>query len=1541
MKHGRHGDCGALRVTFSHSRRATSGLGWRCGGVDWCARNGLRSSGARAATEKPVSPASTPQRQDDNSRAGGGASVIRVHEGQRPIRPGQAMLSEPLEFRDRAVGRPRISYADLEKVAVARSDTQPRLVTKLDEPVPPRLATPSSAWWPASPAGDVLRPPTKVVPFVGAGISIQAGLPSAGELAENLRSSRYADGVEFDRPDDPRHVVDAILAVRPRAASTLQRRIARLFDITRYPDRRITPPIAALARAPSRWVVTLNYDELIGQAAQEQGIPYTPILPADFPAAAELLREDEPPETLQIVHLHGACSTPASIVLNRHSYAIAATSSAERTLLTLLRGRMNLCFFGLSLDEVYLLGQFAEQRPVTPQHVYLGSVNTLAQAKGRAAVDRYVHGIVGVELEHGWPQLDEFIPRLLRPAVMSRQARRVRVRQAGDSQGIYVDQALVDLGDSPFSSGINDGPRLTERDLVSRRRTVLQGLPGAGKTTLLHRLIELVPFDEIPVFLPLGLGLPFVGETSALFRTWLRSASDGTSVDADVVLTEGRLHVLFDGLDELPAEAAQDFLVAVSDVANLYPQHRYTVATRPIEALSRFPSDWQHVDLVPTFRWRDEYLARNRLSWQDVEQRAPSVSLLGAELFMLPLFLSGLVRLWRSERTAEPHDALDVLAVLLDDALGDDSRPTAVSPQTMRSWLERVALWMLLSARVDATNDELIAIPLPEGLRHVGVIDEIVRVLLSRSILAFHLDRYRWAHRVLGEGLAAKAIASVEDTEIVDVILDVLAPAVSRRVRGVRGMCQVPATLLLSHSDRWRELIEQRDPVFAANSVPATAAPSERRRAAERLWQTYLYWEAASSGWGGHPDEPRTLGILLRAPDLSDLLHEVATAAAEHQSDTVRTLAAQVLGHAMASGRITDLVRTRLRGEPSTEVRVAIARAAARANVQEVVDDIWQLAMQPPTDELERSALAHVVVDLAPDDELLARSMALAHRTADRGYWPPEAATVEAWTRLPPKQQLEFVFLCVATGVPISTPKRRLLNILPGLATADDVVAKQVAYVAASLGMTQRAVRAWLVEEGAAILPGLADAAEQHDEARGTVVLLLRDLPPAVQHEAERIPGLAALLPEARNVTAGEGDEIADPEDMRADDAAGAADDEADGDIGGVLGWAELSGILDEELASDADEPEPPEPLAARLQRRAPAGDRSLIEYVDLLWGEASELAPNLKRRLQRRLQRWWPTPGSQVSDEVLYAWKAYGAGLNLAVEPQRWLELALFPREPEWFDRAWLSRHWTPALEQHIASSLTEARTSAWNRLLQYCPPSDPSPSIEGLRRGRTPFKRRGRDVSRTIAAALVERVRVVDESESAAELGRVLVDAGRVEDVRTLAAANAELGRALDPCLAAAGDVDAVDRQFRLLLRALRTGKEVSEWRLFWLDEIADPRWLPALFDCVELVRCININNGQPGEAALGAIQNIGGEAALEAYDNFLAGPERYPGAKTLRHRRNGLLDEELNAASRKPARVLAARLGLPEPDYSLGDEGHAWAAMYLDAIQRYMPW
>jgi hypothetical protein len=192
-------------------------------------------------------------------------------------------------------------------------------------PLDPWNQPPPGLWWPPHPAGELLRARHSVVPVLGAGFSAGAGLPLGPELAQWLAATFPA----FDgRPLDPSLATNCVLVaseiVGPPDEDQLKRSLALRAKVADFYDlgtHSATPTIGAwaLVRVPSKLIITLNYDPLLEQAADDQGIDHKSYTAQNISFVNRLVAAGRPKE-LAIVHVHGRVDEPETIVLDQLGY---------------------------------------------------------------------------------------------------------------------------------------------------------------------------------------------------------------------------------------------------------------------------------------------------------------------------------------------------------------------------------------------------------------------------------------------------------------------------------------------------------------------------------------------------------------------------------------------------------------------------------------------------------------------------------------------------------------------------------------------------------------------------------------------------------------------------------------------------------------------------------------------------------------------------------------------------------------------------------------------------------------------------------------------------------------------------------------------------------------------------------------------------------------------------------------------------------------------------------------------------------------------
>lgn len=183
----------------------------------------------------------------------------------------------------------------------------------------------------------------RVVPFLGAGVSVSAGGPTwnqlLSQLAENLPLEPEAkEGLEQLNPLDRASLMESLYEEQG-AARNFRDAVAEAVDLPRYG---LAP--ALLASVPSEGAITLNYDRLFEMACEDSG------------ARRFVIPGDDKHSDRWLLKLHGDAKDPRTIVLTRDDYlGFDANRDALSALVKahLITHHLLFVGFGLGDDHFY------------------------------------------------------------------------------------------------------------------------------------------------------------------------------------------------------------------------------------------------------------------------------------------------------------------------------------------------------------------------------------------------------------------------------------------------------------------------------------------------------------------------------------------------------------------------------------------------------------------------------------------------------------------------------------------------------------------------------------------------------------------------------------------------------------------------------------------------------------------------------------------------------------------------------------------------------------------------------------------------------------------------------------------------------------------------------------------------------------------------------------------------------------------------------------------------------------------------------------
>ncbi len=321
-------------------------------------------------------------------------------------------------------------------------------------------------------------------------------------------------------------------------------------------------------------------------------------------------------------------------------------------------------------------------------------------------------------------------------------------------------------------------PTITADQALEKNKLILLvGGLGVGKTTLLkHWAIacinsQILP-NYLPVFLPLRSLVYFNNQCHPL--TWLQTQllNYGFSSNKliEQLLTEGRLFLLWEGLDDVPEHQRPEIAQQIVNFSDRYPQNRMVIATRNaiynhiLESFSTIEIAPFRESQITTFakKWFQTTSSPKNKKDEKFQQLLATNQPL-AEIASNPLFLTHLCTVFNSCEYLKPNFYQEILNLLLTTW----EQTKCLSHQTNQE------------LSISQTQDLLSYVAIVSLDRH-GYIwqnnelenDLQACINASRSLSHLQIDRDRlcqvlkWQHSLLIE--CAKGIYSLSHTTLHD-----------------------------------------------------------------------------------------------------------------------------------------------------------------------------------------------------------------------------------------------------------------------------------------------------------------------------------------------------------------------------------------------------------------------------------------------------------------------------------------------------------------------------------------------------------------------------------------------------------------------------------------------------------------------------------------------------------------------------------------------------------------------------------------------------
>jgi hypothetical protein len=1352
----------------------------------------------------------------------------------------------------------------------------------------------------------LIRPSTIAIPVVGAGVPVSARLPGSAEIARNL-IDRFDLGAEY--PDDPVPLLKVVDDTLYRRGIDLEVSDVVRAYVRSWPNR-TSPLLENLSRVQSRFVVTLNYDASIENAAQEQEEEVESLgnTAVDLERALAILGDRRPPKKLTVVHLHGRAAGNEELVLTKGSYRRAANAVVENLMRELLLDN-RLFFFGTRFDEVQLLALI--ERVSDPKrrgpHLFFCLDDEVAELTGGRAALHPAGGNIYVNSVETFDELAHCAARLadVNPA----RTAKVEVSPVDFDPESYVPNRLRDRrGPDPgdpemIVAAIRDGREdvvegLSEEELLGSPRTVVLGEPGTGKTEMLRCVASGVRAPRRAVLIRLAdVSLNRRLGPKETLRAWAREGSSfQRRVEFDAAaLDQVPFHFFLDGLDEVPSDLQQDFASQISDCAAALPQHYFTLASRPLPSLDLLrvegpvASDWEQVLLQPDEKWRESFLAVARVTLEELYEQMPALEDL-TEVTITPFYLARIVKLSSEGRLRGLADFSALLRALLDAAMAHEGEALEIDDEDARAWLREVALAGLLAGRRTFSVSELKRFALPSGAQT----DRLARSLEQRLLLAEDGGSFRFHHRLLGEQLAAEAL--VERGPLPE-LLDALVSLIDAELSGVRPDAAVPVALAALQSSEWRAALAERDPLAAARATPEGATPAEVEAAARTLWENAVetqvwMWERGMQ----IVDDADSTGRLLKAMPGCSLAAHVLAAARGRGTDQDRGNAITVLARAEHPELKAILLEVLAEeGQDGVVLRQAVI-AAERHRLLDLVEPIVAMLKREP-DHLVHQVAIHMLSRMVPRERLL-----------------------DVFTELLDGPEADYA---IAVVISLLSPGESLLLLaayLSGGGTEDDVEERR--------DLTGRRSVESLFEQLDVAELGHAELVAAID-----VSLALRLHTGRLAEIAEREPELAlervVELANDRGLEWWQLITLAEHFESHQLREAGAPEDVAERVSQRRSAIAEQAKRVEKEgepefvdLLDRSPSPDHVRPGLAELLSRE-GSDPELQRRSEELPAEVEELSDAERNELLKRMESWWPevpfveTITRKGEHEWSQSWPAaawirYAPKARPPLDADRWGELAacgiLWDPQTRWL----LSRYSVSGAYAGLRTLEGVGEPDRWRQFLSCCKDPVPNPVLLAC--------------AEQLDAQLPEEG---SQRYNLRWLGRRMLESGRRDFAERIAARSDGFDTLLKPLLASSGDVRAQRKLVKELRERLRTTTAPGENDLDWLGGVESEQLLAGLFKI--LGENWKLDDRSLARVRVGfglhdlfnplqeAIARIGGRQAVARYDALLAQGGDF---RWLRASRERVAAAELLADAQRFGPGAARSLGLPVLD-PLGPE------------------
>jgi NAD-dependent SIR2 family protein deacetylase len=196
----------------------------------------------------------------------------------------------------------------------------------------------------------------KVIPFLGAGVSIPFGLPNWGGLLKELdKGLNEVDQQKYQDLIDEGNYFRALSLLKTYSVAynneqSIKNDIKRILKNSQRKQDSNNHNLVDILKLDSQFIATTNYDNILSEYRMKYRDDFSiPLTLKTLEEVNDLLNND----VQQILHFHGNYDTPSSMIVTEEDYEELYNEGKIESVLNAIMANRSLLFIGFSFNDQY------------------------------------------------------------------------------------------------------------------------------------------------------------------------------------------------------------------------------------------------------------------------------------------------------------------------------------------------------------------------------------------------------------------------------------------------------------------------------------------------------------------------------------------------------------------------------------------------------------------------------------------------------------------------------------------------------------------------------------------------------------------------------------------------------------------------------------------------------------------------------------------------------------------------------------------------------------------------------------------------------------------------------------------------------------------------------------------------------------------------------------------------------------------------------------------------------------------------------------